>query len=45
LNIYQDLIDKYGPSAIVLNGVGVALMMLKRYQDAENALLQSLEKV
>jgi tetratricopeptide (TPR) repeat protein len=45
LNIYQDLIDKYGPSAIVLNGIGVALMMLRRFQDAENALLQALEKV
>ena len=43
--IYQDLISKYGPSPMLLNGLALAFMHQKRYQDAEGPLMQALERV
>jgi coatomer subunit epsilon len=45
VSIYQDLMDKYGPSPLLLNNIAVALMNQKKYQDAEAPLLQAIERV
>jgi hypothetical protein len=45
LYTYQELLDKYGPSVPLLNGFAMALINLKRFDDAEKSLLEALEKV
>jgi tetratricopeptide (TPR) repeat protein len=44
LYTYQELLDKYGPSVPLLNGFAMALINLKRFDDAEKSLLEALEK-
>eukprot|EP01120_Amphizonella_sp_Union-15-10_P013134 TRINITY_DN6067_c0_g1_i1.p1 TRINITY_DN6067_c0_g1~~TRINITY_DN6067_c0_g1_i1.p1 ORF type:complete len:290 (-),score=49.32 TRINITY_DN6067_c0_g1_i1:99-968(-) len=44
LDIYQELIDKYGQSVPLLNGVAIASINLNKLPDAERALLDALEK-
>jgi len=44
LGIFQDLVEKYGSSVTLLNGIGVSHLALKRYNDAEKVFLQALEK-
>mmetsp|Transcript_66 Transcript_66/g.116 ORF Transcript_66/g.116 Transcript_66/m.116 type:complete len:305 (-) Transcript_66:178-1092(-) len=41
---YEELIDKFGASISLLNGVAVAHMQLKEYEDAEKYLMQAMEK-
>jgi hypothetical protein len=41
---FQDLIDKYGASPMLLNGIAVSFLHQKKYSDCEGALLQSLER-
>jgi coatomer protein complex subunit epsilon len=45
LQIYQQLGERYGTTATLLNGIGVCHFHLKRFADAENSFLQALEKV
>jgi len=42
--IFQELTEKYGATSLLLNGMAVCSMHLKRYSDAERYLLQALEK-
>jgi len=42
--IFQDLIEKYGPSVHLLNGSAVCALHTKKYAEAEKYLLQALEK-
>jgi len=42
--IFQDLIEKYGPSVLLLNGSAVCSLHTKKYAEAEKFLLQALEK-
>jgi hypothetical protein len=37
--------EKYGSSVLLLNGLAVCSMHLKRFAEAEKLLLQALEKV
>jgi len=41
---YTDLIEKYAPSPLLLNGLAVCNMHLRKYADAEKNLMQALEK-
>jgi len=41
---YTDLIEKYAPSPLLLNGLAVCNMHLRKYGDAEKNLMQALEK-
>lgn len=41
---YNDLVDKFGDTAPLLNGVAVAQMALERYDDAERTLMDALAK-
>jgi len=41
---YTDLIEKYGATSLLLNGLAVCNMHLRKFSDAEKNLLQSLEK-
>jgi coatomer protein complex subunit epsilon len=43
--IYEELMDKYGSSALLLNGLAVSKMHEGLYQEAEAHLLESLTKV
>eukprot|EP01097_Dermamoeba_algensis_P002805 TRINITY_DN2111_c0_g3_i2.p1 TRINITY_DN2111_c0_g3~~TRINITY_DN2111_c0_g3_i2.p1 ORF type:complete len:135 (+),score=37.77 TRINITY_DN2111_c0_g3_i2:404-808(+) len=42
--IFQELLDKFSPSPLLLNGLAVANMQLKKYDEAEKSLLEALEK-
>jgi len=42
--IFQELMEKYGPTVALLNGLALGLMQQKRYTEAEKYLLQALEK-
>lgn len=42
--IFEELIDKYGGSAILLNGLAIAKMQLGFYEDAESNLQEALTK-
>jgi len=42
--IYHDMVEKYTPTPLLLNGLAVCNMHLKKYADAEKFLLQALEK-
>jgi len=44
LGIFQDLVEKYGSTVTLLNGIGVSHLAAKRYNDAEKVFLQALEK-
>ena len=44
-SIFSDLVEKHGSSVLLLNGLAVCNMHMKKYSDAEKQLLQSLEKV
>uniref|UniRef100_A0A5K3FSH3 Coatomer subunit epsilon n=1 Tax=Mesocestoides corti TaxID=53468 RepID=A0A5K3FSH3_MESCO len=43
LNIYQELQEKYKPSALLLNGQAVALISMGKYAEAEPLLRQALD--
>lgn len=45
LNIYNDLIKKYGSSFILLQGVGLCHLAMLQFNDSEKSLLEALEKV
>eukprot|EP00088_Acartia_fossae_P013563 TRINITY_DN1715_c0_g1_i1.p1 TRINITY_DN1715_c0_g1~~TRINITY_DN1715_c0_g1_i1.p1 ORF type:complete len:298 (-),score=88.51 TRINITY_DN1715_c0_g1_i1:285-1178(-) len=42
--IYQEMIDKHGGTAVVLNGQSVAFILQGKYPEAEAALSEALEK-
>lgn len=42
--IYQELIDKYGSTALLLNGQAVTFIGQGKYEEAEAALQEALEK-
>lgn len=42
--IYNEMIEKYSPTPLLLNGLGVCNMHLKRFPEAEKNLLSALEK-
>lgn len=42
---FQELGKKYGSSPRILNGIAVCNIHMMNYQEAEDALLESLEKV
>jgi Tfp pilus assembly protein PilF len=44
-SIYNDMIEKYGNSVLLFNGLAVCSMQLKKWNEAEKYLLQALEKV
>jgi len=41
---FQELCEKYGPTGMLLNGLGVCCLNRRRFADAEKYLLQALEK-
>ena len=43
--VYEELIDKYGSSALLLNGLAAAKMQLGLFEEAEAHLLEALTKV
>lgn len=43
--IYDELVDKYGGSALLLNGLAVAKMHQGQYEEAESYLQEALTKV
>ena len=43
--IYEELIDKYGGSPLLLNGLAVAKMQQGLFEEAETFLQQALLKV
>lgn len=42
--IYQDMSEKYGPSALLLNNLATCCMLLGKYEDAESHLQEALGK-
>jgi len=42
--IFKELSDKYGSSVLLLNGMAVCNIILKKFEDAERLLLDALEK-
>lgn len=42
--IYQELIDKYGESPLLLNGISAAMICLNRIEESETFLQQALGK-
>lgn len=42
--IYQELVDKYGATPLLLNGQAVAFIGQAKYEEAEAALQESLDK-
>jgi len=42
--IFQDMLEKYGASVLLLNGIGICLMHQRKYNEAEKYFLQALEK-
>lgn len=42
--IYEELIDKYGATLLLLNGIAVAKMQLGLFEEAETSLQDSLAK-
>ncbi|XP_014251321.1 coatomer subunit epsilon [Cimex lectularius] len=42
--IFQELIDKYGSSAVLLNGQAVTFISQKMYEEAESALQEAMDK-
>lgn len=43
--IYDELIDKYGSSPSLLNGLAVARMHLQQWDEAEGTLKEAITKV
>lgn len=43
-NIYQDLIDKYQPTVLLLNGLAVVKIMQEKFEEAESLLQDALAK-
>jgi coatomer protein complex subunit epsilon len=43
--LYEELIEKYSGSAMLLNGLAVAKMHLGRFEDAESSLQDAISKV
>ena len=43
--IFQDFCDKYVQTALLLNGKAVCCMQMGRFEEAETALLEALNKV
>jgi coatomer subunit epsilon len=44
-NIYEDLIDKFGGSPLLLNGAASTKMHMGEYEEAESLLLEALTKI
>ncbi len=40
----QELIDKYGATVMLLNGLAASLMALRRFDEAEKALVDAIAK-
>ena len=45
VQIYDELIDKYGGSVSLLNGIAVSLMQAGNFQEADARLQEALNKV
>ena len=43
--VYEELIDKFGGSPLLLNGLAIAKMHQGQYAEAETSLQQALTKV
>jgi coatomer subunit epsilon len=43
--VYEELIDKFGGSPLLLNGLAIAKMHQGQYAEAESSLQQALTKV
>lgn len=41
---YQELVDKYGSTPMLLNGQAVAFIGQQKYEEAESALQEALDK-
>jgi len=44
LSTFQELLDKYNPTVLLLNGLAACSIQMKRYSEAEKYLLQAIEK-
>lgn len=42
--VYQELVDKYGSTSLLLNGQSVTFIGQSKYEEAESALQEALDK-
>jgi len=44
LTTYNDMVDRYSPTPLLLNGIAICNMNLKKFAEAEQNLMKALEK-
>lgn len=44
ISTFQEIIDKFGSTSILLNGQAICQMKLKKFEEAEKLLLEAMEK-